>query len=379
MENNALGMREIKVSKVVEGVIWAVLILSVFPGIVVGGESSDSLWLAQKKWRWGLEKINAPEAWECSQGEGIIIAVIDGGIDFSHPGLRNQAWINEDEIPGNGIDDDNNGYIDDTHGWDFIDDDAGSSQGTKLSFHGTFMANIAAGKLTSSGQGGVAPRAKIMDVRIGDSEGNFGSWRDFNSAFEYALDNEADVINISLYFDYGTWLPYSFRETATEVSKKIFIVGIGGNENSRVQPLAVIDEVVAVTAIDRWERLYSKANQGPEVAFSAPGVDISFAYRRAYGTADGTSYAAPHLTGTVALMLSVKPELSPEEVYDILKETSKDLGEPGRDEKYGYGLIDAHKAVLRAQALLEEVESNHGETDTEKEEEISGKHKATFP
>lgn len=316
-----------------------------------GTNSQDSF--AGTDWRWGLEKINAPQAWENTKGEGVVVAVIDGGVNFDHPALQGKAWSNPDEVPGNGIDDDDNGYVDDMHGWDFIDDDPGSRQGSDFHSHGTSMADVIAGKLTRSGRGGVAPKVKVMDLRIYDEEENLGSWDDFEGAFRYALEEGADVVNFSIWFGYETSLDYYFERAVRKVASEILIVGIAGNESSSVQPPATMEEMVAVTATNRWNRLYSNANTGPEVMFAAPGVDIVRAEKVGYGNASGTSDAAPHVVGVAALMLSIDPDLKPEDIINILSATADDLGPPGRDEKFGWGLVDAEAAVEKVKEAKE--------------------------
>ncbi len=153
--------------------------------------------------RWGLRAVKAPEAWEVTLGsEEIVIAVIDAGIDYSLPYLADRMWRNPNEIPGNGIDDDGNGYVDDVHGWDFRDGDPDSLAGTPLNWHGTFVAGlIAAAVDAATGIGGVAPRVKLMDLRFLDSRGLFyrGDWPKLAEAIEYAVDNGARVINLSIY------------------------------------------------------------------------------------------------------------------------------------------------------------------------------------
>lgn len=313
---------------------------------------------ASTNWRWGLEKINAPGAWEHTKGEGVVIAVIDGGVNFEHPALEGKAWVNEDEIPDNSKDDDKNGYVDDIHGWDFIDNDPRAKEGSDFHGHGTSMADVASGNLTSAGRGGVAPKAKIMDLRLMDADDNAGSWNDFVNAFEYALDNGADIINFSIGFDFGTSLDYFFKKAIRETSKKILIFGVVSNESSSVAPPATMEEIAAVTATDRFDRVYTNANQGPEVAFAAPGKDIMQAEKRGYDTASGTSLAVPHVAGTAALVLSANPSLEPDQVYEILVSTAQDLGPEGRDEKFGYGLVDAEAAVEKALEIKEKEEKD---------------------
>ncbi|MCB0371363.1 MAG: S8 family serine peptidase, partial [Bdellovibrionales bacterium] len=143
---------------------------------------------------WGLKKINTEDAWDLTQGEGVVVAVVDTGLDLTHADIAENVWTNEGEIPGNGIDDDQNGYIDDVHGWDFgdQDNDVDDFQG-----HGTHVAGtIAAVGNNSEGIIGVAPKSKIMPVKGFSSYGG-GTTSSLAAAIVYAAMNGADVISNS--------------------------------------------------------------------------------------------------------------------------------------------------------------------------------------
>ncbi len=129
--------------------------------------------------QWGLPRIRAPEAWDLTTGDDLIIAVIDTGVDLDHPDLVGKLWTNADEIPDNGLDDDGNGYVDDSHGWDFVNDDAEPQDDY---WHGTHVAGIAAAD-TDNGQGvaGVSWGARIMPLKVLDASGE-GSYTDVISA-----------------------------------------------------------------------------------------------------------------------------------------------------------------------------------------------------
>ena len=160
----------------------------------------------QQPLNWGIVKIGVPEAWHTTHGsEDVVVAVIDSGIDYTIPQLAGRMWINEDEIPGNGIDDDHNGYIDDMHGWDFRDTDNGSLRGSKIHWHGTFAASIIAAWPGENATVGVAPGVRIMDVRFLDSKGLFygSDWRRFAQAINYAVDNGARIINLTHLLQFG--------------------------------------------------------------------------------------------------------------------------------------------------------------------------------
>ncbi len=298
--------------------------------------------------RWGLRKIEAPQAWKVTHGlDDIVVAVIDSGIDRNHRALEEELWINQDEVPGNSIDDDNNGYIDDRYGWDFRDDDNDSLAGTPIHWHGTFIAGLIAANIDSSGIIGVAPQIKLMDLRFLGSNNYFweSDWDKFTAALNYAVDNGANIINMSI-FSYRAPPPDFHRAIKRAVANGITVIGIAGNNASSVQYPGRYDEVIAVSAIDKRDRLASYSNFGPEVEIAGPGTEVnSILPGGGYGRSSGTSFAAAHLTGSIALLLSLHPDLSLAQVREVLAHSAGDLGKPGRDEKFGYGLVNAATMV----------------------------------
>lgn len=298
--------------------------------------------------RWGLKKIEVPQAWEVTQGsDDMVVAVIDSGIDRNHPALKGRMWINQDEIPENNIDDDNNGYIDDVYGWDFRDNDNDSLKGTSIHWHGTFIAGLIAANIDSSGIIGVAPHVRIMDLRFLASNNYFweSDWDEFTEAVNYAVDNGAAIINLSIY-SYRAPPPDFHRAIKRAVANGIIVVGIAGNDSSSIQYPGKYDEVIAVSAIDKADKLASYSNFGPEVELAGPGTEVnSILPGGRYGRSSGTSLAAAHVTGTIALLLSLHPDLSLPQVREALAHSSRDLGKPGRDERFGYGLVNAATTV----------------------------------
>ena len=314
--------------------------------------AADIYSVYQQPSNWGLESINAPNAWTLSHGDpSVVVAVIDSGIDGSIPQLVASLWTNADEVPDNGIDDDRNGYIDDIHGWDFRDNDSSSLVGSPIHRHGTFVASIIAAQPGRYPIVGVAPGARLMDVRFLDSKNQFGSadWSLFERAVNYAVDNGADIINLSIFANGRP--PSSFERALDRARLRgIAIVGISGNlGKSEVMYPGRCDSVLAVSAVTPSGLLAAFSNRGPEVVFCAPGADItSFAPGGRPFTDSGTSFAAPHVTGVLALLLSVNPTLTADEAIRILADTAVDLGSRGRDNLYGYGLIDAWAALVAA-------------------------------
>lgn len=305
--------------------------------------------LYQQPVNWGLLRISAPEAWMITHGRSdIVVAVIDTGIDTSIPQLAESMWVNPGEIAGNGRDDDGNGYVDDIHGWDFRDGDYSSLIGTDLHWHGTFVAGIIAAQPGEIPIVGVAPGVKIMDVRFLDSNNSFSSrdWNMFVEAIDYAVDNGADMINMSVYANGN---PPAVLQSAIQraVQSGVVIIGICGNTGqSGVLYPGKYNDVIAVAATTEDDLHANFSTSGPEVSLCAPGDGItSFVPGGQAATRSGTSFAAPHVTGTLALIMSAFPTLSPSQAVDILMGSLIDLGANGLDPLFGRGLIDAYEAV----------------------------------
>ena len=152
---------------------------------------------------WHLENIHAPEAWAYTTGDpNIVIAVLDSGVDINHPDLKNNIWTNPNEIPNNGIDDDNNGFIDDVHGWNFYHNDPNVSPSGNDA-HGTACAGLIAAEGNNNlGVSGVAPNCKIMPLRISNGS-NFITDVEIGDTMRYAAKNRADILNNSYGKDTG--------------------------------------------------------------------------------------------------------------------------------------------------------------------------------
>ena len=246
---------------------------------------------------WGVERIEAPRAWERTIGsQSVIVAVIDSGIDTTVEQLAGRIWINPGEIAGNGIDDDRNGYIDDIHGWDFRDNDPSSLTGSDIHWHGTFVAGIIAARSEGGKVTGVAPGIRIMDLRFLNANNLFyrSDWGRFAEAIDYAVDNGADIINLSIYAR-GT-PPRIFEQALNRAAQRgVIIVGIAGNDGrSQVSYPGKYASVLAVSAIDRHDRLAPFSNYGPEIVVAAPGRRITSLFPGGIvGTSSGTSFAAP--------------------------------------------------------------------------------------
>jgi subtilisin family serine protease len=325
--------------------------LPLAPPIEAPGEGLYTVY--QRPVSWGLVRVLAPEAWRITHGsEEVVVAVIDSGIDRSVAQLAASLWTNPGEIPGNRIDDDQNGYVDDVHGWDFRDGDADSLTGSSIHPHGTIVASIIAAQPGELPIVGVAPGVRIMDVRFLDASNSFraSDWGTFADAIDYAVENGADVINLSI-FSYDR-PPKRFEEAlASATARGVIVVGITGNlGEAEVMYPGKYESVVAVSATTRGDLFAGFSNRGPEVALCAPGEAITALTKGGRAsTQSGTSFAAPHVTGVIALILSIAPHLSPAEVIRIVETTAVDLGPRGNDDMYGSGLVNALEALRAAQ------------------------------
>ena len=264
--------------------------------------------------------IDAPQAWGVSVGSGAtVIAVIDTGIDYRHPDLAANIWTNTDEIAGNGIDDDRNGYVDDIRGYDFANNDADPLDDNG---HGTHVSGtIAAVGNNGVGVAGVLWNAKLMALKFLNASGS-GSVSGAVAALNYAVANGAVISNNS----WGGGGFSSALDTAIRNARAaghIFVAAAGNagaNNNTTANYPANYnyDNVVAVAAVDRSNNLASFSNYGStSVELAAPGVAIlSTTPNGTYSTYDGTSMATPHVTGALALVRELRPDWTYRQVID---------------------------------------------------------------
>mgnify|MGYP006287646047 CR=1 FL=1 len=301
-------------------------------------------------YRWGLEAINALSPGEVGEenSEEIVVAVIDSGIDTSVLPLKGKMWVNQDEIPGDNIDNDGNGYVDDVNGWDFWDEDPSSKVGSEINYHGTFIGGIiAASRDSSTGIGGVAPNVKLMDLRVLDSKGQFYSkdWSKLFRAIDYAVSNGARIINLSIY---STLSPpqYVMKEIQSATSNEVLVVGIPRNGQRGVKYFCEGEEMLVVGAMNKDEIPRNYSNSDFRIDLVAPGEEVlSLVPGGKTDRKSGASFAAAHVTGGAGLIMSIHPEISVQELKDLLKKSAKDLQGEGYDPKTGYGLLDIKKAL----------------------------------
>jgi parallel beta-helix repeat protein len=282
--------------------------------------------------------IDAPEAWDIEIGSSdVVIAIVDSGVDYTHPDLADNIWINEDEIPGNGVDDDNNGFVDDICGWDFANDD---NDPMDSAGHGTHCSGIASA-VTNNGAGiaGVCWNCKIMPVQM-----NF--MMDMGvTAIIYAVDNGADVISMS----WGGYDPSQLLHETLQYAydQGVVLAAAAGNDDiDKLAYPASYDEVIAVAATDDEDHKADFSNYGDWVDIAAPGVDIySTLPNDKYKYASGTSMACPHVAGLAGLILSKDHSLNPDEVKFIIY-GSADRLPPSETHDIGAGRINAYNALL---------------------------------
>ena len=279
---------------------------------------------------WGADLIKAPTAWNNGYtGQGITVAVLDTGVDYNHQDLKNNIWSNTKEIAGNGIDDDGNGYTDDVQGWNF---DSSNNNILDNNGHGTHVSGTIAAENNGIGVTGIAYNSKIMPVKVLDANGS-GSYANIAKGIYYAVDNGANVINLSLGGNSSNDTLKSAIEYAS--SKNVIVVMAAGNNGDSIPSYPAryaYNSGIAVGAVDQNNNLadFSNRSGSQEITYvTAPGVDVySTIPNNQYANYNGTSMAAPHIAGVVALMLSANPNLTESQVRQIITSTSANSTNP---------------------------------------------------
>ena len=346
-----------------------------------GERVANPYWMSSGSWgqsyrdKWGLERIGwTPELGRQAKSP-VIVAVIDTGLDYYHPALpRENIFVNEKETL-NGRDDDGNGYIDDVVGWNFVDD---SPNPWDNAGHGTMVAGIIVE---------IDPQVRILPLKVLNFIGQGRASR-VAEAIYYAVGMGARVINLSLGGDQRSQA--AERAMAYAGSKGVLVVmavGNGGARVARAGPFAM-PNVIAVGATGVDDKRASFSNYGPAVDLAAPGVDIlSLRARRTdvalvaglqgytagknfvgekarYYRANGTSFAAPFVSGAAALILSQSPNLDAPAVKRVIVQSARDAGTVGVNPETGYGILDV-KAALAADSRFF-VEAEIGEVSAQR-------------
>lgn len=298
--------------------------------------------------------VNEPQATSAVTADPdagpVVVAVTDSGVDVRHPDLSGAVWTNPGEIGGNGLDDDANGYVDDVSGWDFVSDDPGVYDDPVLDEHGTHVAGtIGASRDNRVGVAGVSPRVALMPLKFIGAEG--GATSDAIRAIFYAADNGARVLNASWG---GPEQSQSLRD-AIAASGTVFVAAAGNDgADNDIDPdfpaSYSLSNLISVAAVNNNGGLAGFSNFGATtVDLGAPGVDVlSTIPDSRYAFLNGTSMAAPHVSGAAALVASVRPDLEPAQVVSLLLDTVRPLDSLTLRTRTG-GMVDAAGAVAAAQ------------------------------
>ena len=363
-----------KIKKIVIACIFSLFLGTNVQAFTQSYTPSDSNMIYQTY----LDMINIGPSWsdELKVNKEVVVAVLDSGVDLDHPDLIDSIWTNTEEIAGDGIDNDKNSYIDDRFGWDFVDSDNNPEPDLDEGYdftaanHGTVIAGIIAATANDNGIVGIAPKAKIMPLKILDSKG-VGNTLVLSQAIDYAVENGADIINLSLVGD--TYGPNLEESIINAYNHGVMIIAASGNEENTGLSLDIdprypicdfdsINRVFGVAALDGQKVLADFSNFGEDcIDISAPGTNFySTVYYNASdskfkqyyrGGWNGTSVAAPIVSATAALIKSNFPELRPNDIYTIISSSAQDLREsnPLHHMDLGGGLIDIGAALNLAQ------------------------------
>ncbi len=293
--------------------------------------------------QWHLNTINAPSAWDTTMGNsGVRVAVLDTGVDLKHPDLAGRILYQTDVVDYDGRADDDDG-------------------------HGTHVAGIIAATANNGlGVAGVAPGVSLITVDVFDTDGTdwWATTADIVEGINYAISNDADIINMSLGSYY---LDYAESNAIDEaVNNGILVLAAAGNDNTTTDHYPSDQaNVVSVIATSRYDTRAYYSNYGSQKDISAPGGDgdvssdwiLSTYYDpktglSSYAWMAGTSMASPVVAGVAALLLSANYSLNANDVKEALYNSAVDLGAPGRDNNYGYGRVDANSAIMSIPAIL---------------------------
>jgi subtilisin family serine protease len=297
-------------------------------------------------YEWHMTDITADKAWDTVKGDpSVVVAIMDTGLEVTHPDLAANVWTNPGEIPGNGIDDDGNGYVDDVNGYDFA---YGDPDPDDVYGHGTACAGIVAAVQDNSiGVTGVAPLCRVAGIKAANNSGYFYDSANV-PAFLYLADMGMKVVSMSFFADSVT--PAEKDAVDYCWSKGVVLCAAAGNDSSVIPYYpGAYEHVISVAATDGSDNRAWFSDYGSWVDVAAPGVSISTTWIGASYTTGfaGTSGATPHVSGLAALLFSAKPGATNAQVRDALEDT----GHPTIDATLGnytnYGRVDCKAAVDR--------------------------------
>ncbi|MEO8246699.1 MAG: S8 family serine peptidase [Chloroflexota bacterium] len=305
--------------------------------------------------QYSLARMRIQDAWSIARGGNALVAVLDTGIQWTHPDLSGRNAINPGEYgsgkQSNGRDDDNNGLIDDWRGWDFVshDNDPRDDNG-----HGTWVSGIIAAAADNGvGIAGISWTNPVLPVKVMNAGGT-GYSSDLAFGIDYAVERGARVINLSVGgFGYSQLMSEAVLHAW---QRGAVIVAAAGNERTSAPSFpAAYDHVVGVSATQADDEFTNWSNYGATVDVSAPGAavtttdcggcSLSSAGTPGYAAISGTSFATPNTAGVVALLMARFPSDTNQQTINRLIASADDLGFPGWDSRYGHGRVNAFRAL----------------------------------
>ena len=303
--------------------------------------------------QWHLPKINASSAWDISLGNpNVVIAIVDDAVRRDHEDLQSIIFTNPNEIPGNGLDDDNNGYIDDVNGWDAanLDNDA-SPPPNNLFYHGTHVAGIASAVTNNvKGIASIGHGTSILPVKTKWDASTGPYLQATLQGIDYAIScGYTDVVNMS-FGSSSYYITFQNLINAGHALGIVFVAAAGNSNTSAPHYPSAYNHVISVAASNQNDIKAGFSNYGPSVDVTAPGTNILStvaASATSYDNLQGTSMASPLVAGLCGLMLSYDPSANPEEIEFCLKMSADniDVLNPGYVGQLGAGRINATMAL----------------------------------
>ncbi|HEY9721093.1 MAG TPA: S8 family serine peptidase [Oscillatoriaceae cyanobacterium] len=295
--------------------------------------------------QWALPMINAPSAWDYITGSpDAMVAILDTGIQLNHPDLQANIYTNTAETAGNNKDDDNNGYVDDVHGWNSVAEDGNVSDDNG---HGTQMAGIIAASTNSIGVVGAAFNSRVIPVKVLDNQG-IGTTSTIIDGIDYAVRNRASVILLAV----ASVMNDSALQQAVQFATtyNVLVVCSMGNSGTNVEtyPAGWSGQmpVVAVGSTNSSDARSTWSNWGNWITVTAPGEGIITTNDNGSTvTISGTSPAAAYAAAEAAMIKAMKPDYTPAMIENLMETTAVDKGTPGFDNDYGYGRIQLQAGV----------------------------------